>query len=246
MTTATAAGTAAPTQNRVLTAARLNTVGVGQRMGIPWLVVGAAFLINLLIFALIRANTGAGDVEVTGALAALYFTAAAAHLPTMTQTFPFALSLGITRRNFYFGAGLVVLAETIAHSITLTVLLAVENATGGWGLKLQFFGVGFLVQSNPVAQVLAYGAPLLALGLLGILAGTLFKRWGQIGVYAAAITSTLVIGLLVALVTWQQWWGSVGAFFTTTPPLLLVGVYPLLIALLAGLGGFALVRRATP
>ena len=55
-----------------------------------------------------------------------------------------------------------------------------------------------------------------------------------------------MLGALVALVTWQQWWGPVGTFFTTTPSLLLVGIYPLVIALLAGLGGFALVRRATP
>ncbi len=246
MTTATAAGTAAPAHNRVLTAARLNTVGAGMRIGIPWVVVGSAFLINLLIFGLIRANTNGGDDGVTGALAALYITAAAAHLQTMTQTFPFALSLGVTRRNFYIGAGLVLLAETLVHSIALTVLLAIENATGGWGLQLRFFGVGFMIQSNPVAQVVAYGAPLLALGLVGMMIGTMFKRWGQIGVYAAAIGTTLVLGGLVALVTWQQWWGSVGSFFTTTPTLVLLGVYPLVIAVLAGLGGYALVRRATP
>lgn len=243
MTTATAP---APVRNRVLTAARLNLVGAGQRIGIPWLVVVAAFLLNLLIYALVRANTDDSDVGTTGALAALYFTAAAAHLQTMTQTFPFALSLGITRRHFYLGAGLVVLAESILHSIALTVLLAVENATGGWGLTLRFFGVEFLVQSNPVAQVLAYAAPLLAFGLLGMMVGTLFKRCGPIGIYVAGIGTMIVIGLLVALVTWQQWWGSVGAFFTTTPTILLVGVYPLVIAVLAGLGGFALVRRATP
>lgn len=246
MTTATVAGTAAPAHNRVLTAARLNTVEIGVRLAIPWMVLGSAFLINLLIFGLIRANTDDGDPGVTGALAALYITASIVHLQTMTQTFPFALSLGITRRNFYLGAGLVVLVETLVHSIALTVLLAIENATGGWGLQLRFFGVGFMVQSNPVAQVVAYAAPLLALGLIAMMIGTLFKRWGQIGVYAAAIGTTLVLGGLVALVTWQQWWGAVGSFFTTTPSLVLLGVYPLVIAVLAGLGGFALVRRATP
>ena len=246
MTTAIAAGTAAPERNRVLTAARLNTVGAGQRLAIPWLVVGAAFLINLLVFGLIRANTDAGDPGTTGALAALYFTAAIAHLQTMTQTFPFALSLGVTRRNFYLGAGLVVLVETILHSILLTVLLAIEQATGGWGINLRFFGVVFLVQSGPVAQVTAYGVPLLALGFLGMMIGTLFKRWGQFGVYALGIGTTLVLGGLVALVTWQQWWGSVGTFFTTTPTLQLTALYPLLIAVLAAFGGYLLVRRATP
>lgn len=246
MTTAIDTGVSAPVRNRVLTAARLNMVGAGQRLGIPWAVAGAAFLITLLIFGLIRANTDDSSNQVTGALAALYFTAAAAHLQTMTQTFPFALSLGITRRNFYLGAGLVVLVEAVLHSIGLTILLAVENATGGWGLDVAFFGVPFLVQSNPVAQVAAYGAPMLALAFVGMMVGTLFKRWGQIGVYAAGISTTLVLGLLVALVTWQQWWGSVGTFFTTTPTLALTALYPAVIAVLAAVGGYLMVRRATP
>lgn len=246
MTTAIDTGTPAPVHNRVLTAARLNSVGVGVRLAIPWMVVGAAFLINLLIFGLIRANTADGDPGVTGALAALYFAAGIAHLQTTTQTFPFALSLGITRRNFYLGAGLVLLAETIVHSVLLTVMLAIERSTGGWGLDLRFFGPEFVVQSNPLAQVAAYGGPLLALGFIGMMVGTLFKRWGQIGVYAAAIGTTLVLGGLVVLVTWQQWWGAVGTFFTTTPTMLLLAVYPLVIAVLAGIGGYLLVRRATP
>lgn len=246
MSTAIDTGAPAPVRNRVLTAARLNTVGAGQRLAIPWLVVGAAFLINLLIFSLIRANTDSDDTSVTGAVAAMYFTAAAAHLQTMTQTFPFALSLGITRRDFYMGAGLVLLAESLLHSVGLTVMLAIEGVTGGWGIDLRFFGVGFLVQSNPVAQVVAYSVPLLALGFIGMMVGTLFKRWGQIGVYAAGIGTALVIGLLVVLVTWQQWWGSVGTFFTTTPSLQLTALYPLVIALLAAAGGYLLVRRATP
>lgn len=246
MTTAIDTGAPAPARNRVLTAARLNTVEIWVRLAVPWMVVGSAFLINLLIYGLIRANTTDGDAGVTGALAALYVTAGIVHLQTMTQTFPFALSLGITRRNFYLGAGLVLLAETILHSVALTALLAVENATGGWGLNLRFFGVEFMVQSNPVAQVAVYGGPLLALGSLGLMIGTLFKRWGQIGVYVAAIGTTLVLGGLAVLVTWQQWWGAVGTFFTTTPTLLLVVVYPLVIAVLAGLGGYLLVRRATP
>lgn len=231
---------------RVLTAARLNVVGAPMRLGIPWAVVLAAFLINLLIFGLLRTSTGDASPGVTGAIAALYFSAAAAYLQTMTQTFPFALSLGVTRRNFYLGASLVVLAESLLHGVLLTVLLAIERATGGWGLDLRFFGVGFLVQGNPVAQVAAYAVPMAALCFLGLLVGTLFRRWGQIGLYVTGVASILVLGGLVVLVTWQQWWGSVGGFFTTTPTLALTAAYPLLLAAVFAAGGYLLVRRATP
>lgn len=232
--------------NRVLTAARLNVVDARTRLGVPWLVLAAAFLVNLLIYGLIRANTGGGDDGTTGALAALYFFMAAAYLQTMTQTFPFALSLGVTRRNFYLGVSLVVVLESLLHGVLLTIMLALEQTTGGWGLALRFFGVPFMVQPNPVLQVVAYAVPLMALGFLGLLVGTVFRRWGQIGIYAGGIGSTLVLGGLVALITWQQWWGAVGEFFTTTPDLALVGAYPLVVVAFAAAGGFLLVRRATP
>lgn len=232
--------------NRVLTATRLNIVDAKVRLGMPWLVVGAAFLINLLIFFLIRASVDDGEAGTTGALAALYITMGVAYIQTMTQTFPFALSLGLTRRHFYLGASLLVVLESLLHGVLLTVVLAIERATGGWGLDLNFFGVPFLVQSNPVLQVVAYTVPLLALGFLGLMIGTVFRRWGQTGMYAGAIGSTLVLGGLAALVTWQQWWGSVGEFFTSTPNLALVGAYPLVLVVLAAAGGLLLVRRAIP
>lgn len=232
--------------NRMLTAARLNVVDAKTRLGMPWLVVGSAFLLNLLIYTLVRANTDGADDGTSGALAALYITVAVAYLQTMTQTFPFALSLGLTRRHFYLGASLVVVLESLLHGVLLTILLVIERATGGWGLELRFFGVAFLVQDNPVLQVVAYTVPLLAMGFLGLLVGTVFRRWGQIGIYTGAIGTTLVLGGLAALVTWQQWWGAVGEFFTGTPTLALVGVYPIVVVLLAAAGGLLLVRRATP
>ena len=232
--------------NRVLTAARLNVVDAKMRLGMPWLVVGAAFVINLLIFFLLRATIDDGDAGTTGALAALYITMGVAYIQTMTQTFPFALSLGLTRRHFYLGASLVVVLESLLHGVLLTIVLAIERASGGWGLDLNFFGVPFLVQGNPVLQVVAYTVPLLALGFLGLLIGTVFRRWGQVGIFTGSIVATLVLGGLAALVTWQQWWGAVGEFFTGTPNLALVGAYPLVLVVLAAAGGLLLVRRATP
>ena len=233
-------------KNRVLTAARLNTVGAVLRLGMPWAIVGVALLINIVIFALVRANVTDGETGVTGALTALYVFIFVAYLQTMTQSFPFALSLGVTRRNFYLGAGLTVLAETLLHAVLLTVLLAIERATGGWGVDVSFFGVGFLMQPNPLLQFFAYWAPMVAMGFLGVVAGTVFKRWGQYGLYVAGIASLLVFGGLAILVSWQQWWPAVGEFFTSTPELVLIGLYPLVLAAVAAGGGFLLLRRATP
>jgi len=59
-----------------------------------------------------------------------------------------------------------------------------------------------------------------------------------------------VFGVLAAaaaaVVTWVHLWPTVGSFFVNTPTLLLIAGYPLVIALVLGAAGFALIRRATP
>lgn len=71
---------------------------------------------------------------------------------------------------------------------------------------------------------------------------------GQLGMYALAIGTGLVLTALALLATWWGWWGwwpSVGGFLTDqSGPALLAG-YPLPAALPAGVGYLA-IRRATP
>jgi hypothetical protein len=76
--------------------------------------------------------------------------------------------------------------------------------------------------------------------------GVVFKRWGQLGVYAVVIAFGVIVAVAVVLVTWLQLWSAVGSFFVDTPPLVLLAGYPLLLALVLGAAGFLAIRRATP
>ena len=148
--------------SRVLRVVRIQLVNAWSVLGMPWAVLGIAFVINLAIFLSIG-DAAPPDGRVTGALMSIYVVMLVAHLQTMTQVFPFALGLSVTRRDFFAATALLVTAQSLAYGIVLWLLGLVERATGGWGISLRFFDLPFLAQPNPVLQILVYAVPFLAL-----------------------------------------------------------------------------------
>jgi hypothetical protein len=231
--------------NRVFDVARIQTVNWFWIFAFPPLLLLVVLVINLGLFAAI------GDVtppegRTTGAVLSIYMVMLVAHLQTMTQVFPFALGLSVTRRAFYAGTGLVVGAQSVLFGALLLLMGRIETATGGWGINLKFFALPFVHQDNLLAQWLVYTVPFVALSSIGVFAGVVFKRWGQPGVYALTIGTSLVLAGAAIVVTWQRWWPSVGSFFTDQSIFSLLVVYPLVVAILLGFGGWLAIRRATP
>ncbi|MEN3299061.1 hypothetical protein [Pseudonocardia sp.] len=230
---------------RAVKVARIQTVNLPIQLGMPWLILGIAFAVNLVIFALVP-DPPAGEPKVTGAILSIYVFMLIAHLQSMTQVFPFALGLSVTRRDFFAGTSLLIVAQSLVQGILLTILLAVERATGGWGMDLHFFGVPFLVQDDWFLQVVAYTVPFLLVSFASIFVGTLYKRWGQLGMYVLSIGSLVLGGVAVVIITWQQAWGAVGRFFADTSAFMLLAGYPLVLSVLLAAAGYLVLRRATP
>ncbi len=231
--------------SQVLSVVRIQLINWQYGFGVPLGILALVFALNLALFASL------GDVAppggwTTGALMSIYITFGVGYLQTMTQTFPFALGLSVTRRAFYAGVTLLILVESLLFGALVTLLGLVERATGGWGLRVAFFDLGFLRVDNSLLQWLVYSAPFAALGLLGVAMGVVFKRWGQTGVYAVVIAATVLLGGAAVLVTAQGWWPSVGSWFAGQPVTALAAGYPLVLALLLGGAGWLAIRRATP
>ncbi|MBA8823688.1 hypothetical protein FHX42_001017 [Saccharopolyspora lacisalsi] len=229
--------------NRILATARVQLAAWPSTLGMPWLVLGGAFLVNLMVFALI--NTSNEDAH-TGGLVTFYVVVLVAYVVTMTQYFPMILGMSVTRRTFYLATCLMALVQSLGYGAVLTVLELVESATGGWGVSLPFFGVEFLQQSNVLLQLLAYAVPTLLVSSLGMFFGVTFKRWGVIGMYTLAIASLVVFGGLAVLVTWLRWWGAIGAWFADQSSLALLAGWPALLTLVLAAVNFLMLRRATP
>jgi hypothetical protein len=231
---------------RVTAAARMQLVHPLLSVGIPWAIVGSSFAINLAIW-------GVGDVAAqapgdgsTGGLAALYVTVVVGFVGAVTQYFPFATGLSLSRRAFYLGTALAAVMEAVVYGIALTVLTAIENATNGWGVRLHFWAPGALDVGNPLLQFLVFAVPMLACAFLGMGIGVVFKRWGPMGLYALTLGTLFIGGLAAVWITWQQGWSHVGSWLGDRSVTSLTVLLPALLAVvLAGLTHLGL-RRTVP
>lgn len=243
-TTVAAAEQPVTTGSRLAAVLRLNTVDLRGRVGGPWVILAAIFAVNFAIWWAIRVNVDDAGAGTTGAVSALFFIVGSTYLIAMTQVMPFALSLGLTRRHFYGGVSLLLAVETLFHALVLTALLGIERATDGWGIRMDFFSMSFIPEQNVLLQVLTYWGPLLTIGLVFLAVGAVFRRWGQFGVWTVMIGLVLVLGAITFVLTWQNAWPAFGSFFVETPiPVLMFG-YPMILAVVAVVGGYLVVRRA--
>lgn len=231
--------------NRVLGAARMHVAHPLVIFGIPWMIVGISFAINVAIWGVGDLASQASSAN-TGGLASLYITVLVVFIQAVTQMFPFAMGLSLTRRAFYLGTALVAAAQAVGYALALTVLAAMEGATDGWGVGLDFFTPGRLDVGNPALQVVVYAVPMLACAFIGIGIGVVFKRWGTAGVWALTLVTLAAIGLLVVLTTWLQAWGDVGSWLVDQSIATLAIAIPAALAVLLAAASFAGLRRAVP
>jgi hypothetical protein len=215
---------------------RYNFVAIG------WCALAFAFGIDVLILVAARAQPG--SPHPVGGLATIYAFLFVGGVLSVSQSLPFGLALGVSRRSYYLGTVLLAAVLAAVDGLAVTGLQAIERATGGWGINMHFFQVPYIL-SGP--WYLTWLTSSVALGLIfiyGIWFGLVFRRWKLFGLaaFAAAQITVLTAGALA--VTWTNAWASLGHFFTALSPAGLTGVLAAVAVVLAA-GGFATMRRAT-
>jgi hypothetical protein len=230
--------------SQVLRVVRVHLVNWRPMLAWPWAILGVSFAVNLAIFGAVGGQLPPGTV--TGGLGSIYVVALIVCAGWISQVFPFALGLSVTRRTFYAATALLLLAGSVLFGVALYLISLVERATDGWGMSLHFFALGFMGRHNPAAQILLYVVPFLVLGFIGIFAAVVFKRWGVNGLFALLLVTIVVLGGLVALVTWRRGWPAVGHWFTGQSVVTLMAGWPALLAVVLAAGGYLAIRRATP
>ena len=230
--------------DRVLSAARLHFARPCVVLGIPWLIVLSSFALNAVIWGTtpVSETEGAG----TGGLAALYVTVMVVHSQAVTQLLPFGMGVGLSRRAFYLGTALAAGVQALGYALVLTVLGAVESATGGFGLGLDFWRPAPILVDNVVLQFVVYAVPLVACAAVGAGLGIIFKRWGPAGLYALAVAAVAVIVGALGLIGWLDAWQQVGGWFTDRSLVTFAVALPLLVTAVVGGLSFAGLRRVVP
>jgi hypothetical protein len=230
--------------SRVLQAARLHFVHPLVSLGMPWLIVGVAFAINVAIWHLTPA--GADDGGFTGGIGALYITLLIAYVQSVTQLLPFAMGVSLSRRSFYLATSLVALVEALGYGVVLSALTAAEDATGGWGAGMSFWAPGVLDVDNAALQVLVSGAPILVIAFLGIGMGVVSKRWGPSGAWIVTLGTTIFFGALAILISWLDAWRAIGSWLAAQSITTLAVGLPTALAAVLAVIAFAGIRRVVP
>ncbi|MGY1594044.1 hypothetical protein ACI79D_18860 [Geodermatophilus sp. SYSU D00708] len=230
---------------RVLSAARLHLVHPLVVFGVPWMVGTISFVINWAVWAL--ADVAEHDPNnFTGGVTALYITVCVVFVQALTQMLPFAMGVSLSRRTYWLGTALVGVVSALGYGIALAVLDEIGQATGGWGVGLNFWVPTPLLADSFVLQVLYSGGPMLALVFLGIGIGVVYKLWGPNGLWLLVLLSVVVIGGLAVLTTGLSAWGDVWAWLTARDAITLAFGIPAAIAAVVAAASFAGIRRVVP
>ncbi len=238
---------------------------------IPWSVLGAGFAICLFIALSIELLWGGTTPVYTGALAVFYFVMLIEGIRAILGTFPFAVSFGTRRRDYFLGTLAMAVVVSAAWAILLGLLSLIEaSVTRNWGVGLHFFHLPFFSDGSPLRQFcwsyyhdmsckqadpnyLSGGLPLgqfwvyfvflLFMNLLGLLLGSIYQRFGRMGEYVFFGIVFLLLSVFLVLSTYWHWWGSIYGWLAPQSAATL-GLW--LVPLIAfALVSYALLRKAT-
>jgi hypothetical protein len=225
-------------------------------LGLPWAILAFSFVINLVIFSIVPTShhgvlTSQGVVQVasaahnyTGAVCIVYIFFFALGVSSIGRSLPFGLALGASRRSFYSGTALLGVTLAVADGLALTALQAIERATDGWGVRMHFFRVPYILDGPWYLTWLTSFVGLALLFVYGMWFGIVYRRWNLTGSTAFIAVQVTVVVAVVLIVAWADAWSGVGHFFAGLTAAGLTGLLAGLAALLLA-GGHATIRRVT-
>jgi hypothetical protein len=226
---------------RTFNVVRLQLINKGTFVWYPLIILAAAVVISVLIYALIPVDTpkygGGGQAPLW------YFFAVG--MSAMTLTFPFSQAMSITRREFFFGTMLTAILASALMGVLFLIGGGIEIATNGYGVNGYMFYLPWLWDSGPGGAFIAFFALALFFFVIGFTGATIYKSWGQLVLLIVGIGLTLILVALVFLATRLELWPHVGAAINDLGALGLALWMLLITAVFTGVS-FLAFRRTIP
>jgi hypothetical protein len=230
--------------NRTLNVMRMQLVNKWTYIYSPLLVLGAALLISIAVYAIIY-NAGVRTPMYGGGAQAPLWYFGVVGVQALTLTFPFSQAMSVTRREYYLGT--LGLAAITAAGLAVVFVIGgfIEQATGGWGVNGYFFSLDWIWEGGPLAAGVVYFAIAMLFFVVGFWAATIYKRFGTVVVTVVTIGVAVVLVGIAALITVTGTWPAVvdGILALGALGLALCGL--IVLAVLAA-SSFVTLRRAIP
>ena len=156
-----------------------------QRMNyfvLPLAILAFGFFVDVVVLKLTPA--GHSPARWVGGLGAIDVLVFVLGVQSVARSLPYALSLGITRRTYYVGTALLAAAFGATYGLLIALGQVIERATDGWGFKMAFFRVPYILDGSWYLTWLTSGVVLALLFVLGTWFGLAFRRWNLVGAIA--------------------------------------------------------------
>ncbi|WP_104081937.1 hypothetical protein [Cryobacterium sp. Y11] len=237
---------------RIWNVVRLHLVDRRTYIGIPWLIVGMAFVVTVF-FAQIVGFTN-GGLGTPDAIAGQRYSWAvlapqgyliAVGVQAISFGFPLALGFGVTRRDFYLGTALLFVLISAANALAFAVLTQLEQLTEGWWIDTYMFNAIWLGIDGFWVDLFSFFVMQLLVFFVGASIATIYMRGRMPGMLVFWSSLALAIAGAVTIITFTSnsptvaiWFGAQG----------IAGIFAWLLVptALAAIGGFWALRRATP
>ncbi len=224
---------------------RLHLVNRWTYVVLPWVILGSAFALTLAIWMILRSVGVAGAGLTSGAASSIIIYLMVAAIMSINLSFPFALGFSVTRREFYVGTALTFTLIAAGNAVALSMLAALEQASNGWWLGGQLFTAAWGGGGSPLEHFFVYFTAQLFFCFVGAAIATIYMRWRINGMVVFWVGGGVAAVGAFALVTYTNGWPAIGLWLLESG-MNGVAAWSLLVTAVAGLAGYAVLRRATP
>ena len=227
---------------------RLHTVNPSIFFGVPWLILGGAWAVTMVIALILR---GAGiPPELDGfryswAVLSPQWYLIVVGVQAIAYTFSFALGFGATRRDFWLGTSVMFVFVSLEMAAAIATLVQIEKATDGWWIGAGMFDALWYGQSGWLTDFYTTFVLQLLVLFIGASITTIYMRWRIRGMMILLFSAVALVLALVATLTFTESWVAVFDWFASIG---ILGVFTVLLAkaLAWAVAGYFVIRRATP
>ncbi len=194
--------------NRTLKVTRLHLNRLSNYLGTPAIILVIVLLVSIIIALAIQRATGmaSGSAEYIdgarmnmGVVWSLPGFLIYYGVQAVATTYPFALALGTTRRNFILGTMISNVLQAAYVALLLVALLGLELATGHWFSNAYVLDVYAVGAGNPLILAVSGFLGVLFCLTVGGLFGAIWVRFGAKGPGILGLALGLALALTVLI-----------------------------------------------